>query len=139
MDTTLANLVVVAALSGLIWTIQVVHYPLFALVGPEQWLRDEAEHQRLITWVVLALMSLAVALSVALVISHNGTLAWSNAVIAVIAVGQFMATGLFYAPLHDELTRGFSIDRIEALVRLNWLRTGGWTVQLAVAAALAAT
>ena len=28
-----ANLVVAAALAGLIWTIQLVHYPLFALVG----------------------------------------------------------------------------------------------------------
>jgi hypothetical protein len=132
---TLANLVVVAALNGLIWTIQLVHYPLFALVGGEQWPRYEAGHQRRITWVVLPLMSLAVALSVALLVAHPGVLAWSN---AVIAVGQFVATGLFYAPLHGELARGFSTDRIQALVRLNWLRTAGWTVQLAVAVALAA-
>ena len=136
MDAALANLVVVAALNGLIWTIQVVHYPLFALVGPEPWLRYVIERQRRITWIVLPLMSVAVALSVALVARNPGVLAWCN---AVIAVGQFVVTGLVYAPLHGELARGFAVDRIHRLVRLNWLRTGGWTVQLAVATVLAAS
>ena len=33
VDWETANLVVAAALAGLIWTIQLVHYPLFAMVG----------------------------------------------------------------------------------------------------------
>ena len=48
----LANAAVACALTGLIWTIQVVHYPLFARVGEAEWRAYEREHQRRITLVV---------------------------------------------------------------------------------------
>ncbi len=37
---------------GLIWLIQIVHYPLFARVGVEQFVPYEREHSRLITYIV---------------------------------------------------------------------------------------
>jgi len=136
IDVALANLVVAAALGGLIWTIQVVHYPLFALVGAEGWLRYEAEHQRRITRVVLPLMVANVVLAITLVVQHAEPLALAN---AALVVGLFAVTGAVYAPLHGELARAFAPERIRDLVRLNWLRTAGWTVQLVVATALAAS
>ena len=136
IDVALANLVVAAALGGLIWTIQIVHYPLFALVGQESWQRYESEHQRRITRVVLPLMVANVALAVTLVVQRDELLAWAN---AAVAVGLFAATGAVYAPLHGEIARTFAPDRIRALVRLNWVRTAGWTVQVVVATGLAAS
>ena len=50
VDWETANLVLAAALAGLIWTIQLVHYPLFALVGAAEWPRYGDEHRRRITW-----------------------------------------------------------------------------------------
>lgn len=41
---------------GLIWPIQVVHYPLFSSVGAEQFQEYSEDHQRLITYLVLPLM-----------------------------------------------------------------------------------
>ena len=41
---------------GVIWTVQLVHYPLFARVGPEQWAAYHAGHTRLMTAVVLPAM-----------------------------------------------------------------------------------
>ena len=37
---------------GLIWFVQIVHYPLYANVGREQFPEYEALHNRLTTWVV---------------------------------------------------------------------------------------
>ena len=37
---------------GLIWFVQIVHYPLFSRVGEEAFQRYETDHQRLTTWVV---------------------------------------------------------------------------------------
>lgn len=136
MDFALANLILAAVLSGLIWTIQVVHYPLFALVGPESWLRYEAEHQRRITRLVLPLMLLNVITAVVLVTQRNEPAAWAN---AIIVASLFAATGAVYAPIHGDLAREFAADRIHALVRLNWLRTAGWTTQLALAVVLASS
>ncbi|WP_354697718.1 hypothetical protein DSM112329_03357 [Paraconexibacter sp. AEG42_29] len=133
MGLLVANLTVAAALAGLIWTIQVVHYPLFAGVGVEGWTAYEAEHQRRITRVVLPLMLANVGLAVAVLVDHHDALGSVN---AAIAGGQFAATGAYYAPIHGRLAAEHSAERIRALVRANWLRTAGWTVQVAVAAAL---
>jgi hypothetical protein len=133
VDLALANLVVAAALAGLIWTVQVVHYPLFALVGADGWTRYEVEHQRRITWVVAPLMLANVVLAAALLLDDAGGLAVAN---AALAGGVFAATGAVYAPLHGQLARGHAGDVIARLVRLNWARTAAWTAQVAVAAAL---
>ena len=37
---------------GLIWFVQVVHYPLFAMVGGDVFAAYEFQHARLTTWVV---------------------------------------------------------------------------------------
>lgn len=131
----MANLVVAAALCGLIWTIQVVHYPLFAMVDAAGWTRYEAEHQRRITWIVAPLMLANVALAAALL--ADGGLDRGAAVLnAVLAGGVFAATGVVYAPLHGRLSGAHAPDLVARLVRLNWARTIAWTAQVAVAVAL---
>jgi len=37
---------------GLIWLVQVVHYPLFGMVGPGDFKSYHHKHTRLISWVV---------------------------------------------------------------------------------------
>jgi uncharacterized membrane protein len=133
VDTAVANLVVAAALAGLIWTIQVVHYPLFARVGPQEWPRYEAEHQRRITWLVGPLMVANVVLAVALLLAEPDVL---SAINAGLAVAVFIATGLIYAPMHGGLQSSAGEVAIRRLVRANWARTAAWTVQVAVAVAL---
>ena len=46
-----------AAMTGLIWLIQIVQYPLMAEVGAEQFVRYEQQHCNRITAVVLPLMT----------------------------------------------------------------------------------
>ena len=129
----LANLVVAALLCGLIWTIQVVHYPLFALIGEDRWVAYGDAHRQRITWLVLPLMTANVALAAALAAGEPGALTLVN---AALPVTIFIATGLVYARIHGELAPRFAPERLRLLVRLNWLRTLGWTAQLGVAAAL---
>ena len=129
----LANLIVAAALAGLIWTIQLVHYPLFALVGADAWERYEAEHQRRITWLVLPLMTANVGLGVALFVDDRTSL---TAVNGGLAIAVFVTTGLVFAPMHGALEHRFAAARIARLVRANWARTAAWTAQVVVAVAL---
>ncbi len=51
----LAHLLATALLPGLIWFVQVVHYPLFAAVGQEGFHAYERQHQRLKAFVVAPL------------------------------------------------------------------------------------
>ncbi len=57
-------------LTGLIWTIQVVHYPLFAHVGRETFIDYQAKHARRITFVVGPLMLIEAATAIAMVTFH---------------------------------------------------------------------
>jgi hypothetical protein len=129
----LANLVVAAALLGLIATIQLVQYPLFALVGADEWARYGAEHRRRITWVAAPLMIANVGLAVALLADSGSALRALN---AGLALGAFALTGLVFAPMHGRLEHQAGERALRALVRTNWLRTAAWTAQVIVAVAI---
>jgi hypothetical protein len=128
-----ANLAVAAFLTGLIWTIQLVHYPLFDRVGQEAWRTYEAAHQRAITPLVLPVMLANVGIAAALVLDEATGLTVAN---AALAGTIFAATGLYYGPLHGRLAQGWDPVLHRRLVVLNWLRTAAWSAQTAVALAL---
>ena len=52
---------------GLIWFVQIVHYPLFAGVGADQFSQYEQQHQQLTTYVVMPVMLLELATAIALI------------------------------------------------------------------------
>ncbi|MBH8570273.1 hypothetical protein KB206_15385 [Microvirga sp. STS02] len=48
------NFAAAAYLTGLIWTVQVVHYPSFGKVSKEAWAAFHAAHTRRMSYVVMA-------------------------------------------------------------------------------------
>lgn len=130
-----ANLIVAAFLCGLIWTIQLVHYPLFAAVGRDAWPAYEDEHRRRITPLVLPVMAANVVLAVLLVAQEHSAARVLN---LALAGSLFVATGAVFGRMHVRLTEAWDDALHRRLVRLNWLRTAGWTAQVAVAVVVAA-
>jgi hypothetical protein len=117
-------------LCGLIWTIQTVHYPLFASVGHGSFRSYELEHQSRVARVVaptmiIELVTGAVLLATA---SSSGARVVYGAGFALIAF-IWISTGLQAVPRHRELTRGFDAQAHRGLVRANWNRTIAWTVR----------
>ena len=114
---------------GLIWFVQIVHYPLYTNVGREQFPEYEALHNRLTTWVVGPAMLIEMATSVALLrYSHSGatSLAWLGlGLLAVI----WISTVTLSVPAHNSLTVEFSTGAYQKLVSTNWIRTVAWTVR----------
>ena len=69
MDVLLAlHALATVTIAGLIWFVQLVHYPLFPLVGASDFVRYEREHTRRVTWIVAPLMILEAITAVALVL-----------------------------------------------------------------------
>jgi len=123
------------ALVGLIWTIQLVHYPLFLRVPTDCFQGYESEHMRRITWLVGPLMLTESAAALLLVLSQPASaLAWIGmALLAII----WVSTATIQGPLHARMARdGFSEQRIRLLVRSNWIRTAAWTARGVLALAL---
>lgn len=123
------------ALVGLIWTIQLVHYPLFALVGDDEFPTYEAAHQTRITWLVAVLMPVEAVASVYLVFADEVATGW--AVVGLVLVGVvWLSTGFWQGPMHPRLRAGFEPALHDRLVRTNWVRTAAWTARGVVAMVL---
>lgn len=133
MGLEIANLTLAAYLTGVIWVIQLVHYPLFARVGHEQWTAYEAAHQRRITVVVGPPMLAQPAVALGILLARPGALAIVNLVLC----GALLAITLaVFAPLHGALAERWSDATHRRLVGLNVLRTVAWTSQAGIAIAL---
>ena len=59
-------------MTGLIWFVQIVHYPLFAKVGALAFKEYEHDHQRKTTWVVAPVMLIEAAAASVLVMPVVG-------------------------------------------------------------------
>ena len=130
---TLAWLVQLATtlpLAGLIWTIQLVHYPAFVLVGAPTFGAFHAAHSRRITYLVAPLMLAELAAAVAAVVWRDPTVAtWIAWMGLGLVASAWISTGLLSVPLHDRLGRGLDERTARRLVATNWPRTLAWTAR----------
>lgn len=118
------------AMLGLIWFVQVVHYPMFRDVGNEVFAAYEAKHSRLTTYVVMPLMLLELA-SAILLVSHRPThISFATALTGLCLVGVIWAATFFLSvPQHNALMSGFDESAWRKLVSTNWVRTIAWTLR----------
>ena len=135
----LAHAAATAVMTGLIWFVQVVHYPLLARVCAASFVEYEQAHVRRTTWVVAPAMLVEAATATALPFVYptqpGRALAWGG--LALLAV-VWMSTALLQVPCHRRLARGFDADVARRLVATNWIRTVCWSLRLFVALALLA-
>lgn len=111
---------------GLIWFVQVVHYPLFAAVGEKEFPDYEVEHARLTTFVVLPPMVLELLSSLWLwrLAPSPGTGAG-----ALLVVFLWLSTLLVQSPIHGRLTLCFDPELWGRLVSSNRWRTLAWSLR----------
>lgn len=115
---------------GLIWFVQVVHYPLFAAVGPELFEAYETIHNRKTSWVVMPPMLIELFCAIALIwIRPSGLAAWPVYMGLLLLVIVWLSTFLLQVPQHAVLMNGFDIEAHRKLVSSNWIRTVGWTLR----------
>lgn len=121
-------------MAGVIWVVQLVHYPLFVHVAEADWREFHRQHTRRITWIVAPAMLGELLASIWLVVLQPGSvLAWVG---LSLVLALFAVTALVQVPLHDRLSRGRDAVVIARLVRSNWLRTTLWSARFAVSISL---
>ena len=134
----LANAVSTIFMTGLIWFVQIVHYPLFAAVGSDAFPAYSRSHQALTTFVVGPPMLVEALTAAALVLGRPAGvapwLAWAGlALVGVI----WISTVSLQIPAHAALSSGFKPAVADALVSTNWIRTVAWTLRAALVCAMA--
>ncbi len=127
--------VATTAMAGVIWTVQLVIYPLFAEVGGDGFISYHADYSERITWVVgpLMIVELGSATVLAIAALRSGKsrrLAFSG---LLLILALWLVTALVQVPQHGRLGVGFDEATIAALVAGNWIRTILWTLRVPLA------
>jgi hypothetical protein len=123
-------------MTGVIWFVQVVHYPLFGRVGAQEFAAYAREHADRTGRVVGPAMAVELALALALAARAGaGALAWAGLALLAVIWGS---TALVQVPLHRRLAAGPDHAAQRRLVRTNWIRTAAWTARAVIATMLAA-
>ena len=121
------------SLFGLIWTVQLVHYPMFAGVRPEEFGAWHKGHASRISLLVGPLMGIEAITAILLCLAPPAgvpvELAWLGFGLVLL---HLLSTAFLQVPLHRRLTRGFDARVVRRLVRTNWLRTLVWTARAAL-------
>jgi len=114
---------------GLIWFVQVVHYPLFASVGNLEFPSYEQRHMTLTTWVVAPPMLIEGATALLLIwFRPIGVPEWSVWSGLVLLGVSWLSTAFIQVPCHELLSKVFEPVVHRRLVSTNWLRTAVWSL-----------
>ncbi len=124
---------------GVIWFVQLVHYPLLATIGVDRAPAIAVEHQRRTAWVVgLPMATEGVTTLVLLLSRPDGVdvwLAWLGAVLLAVALAS---TVFLSVPLHEQMAQEPRESTGRRLVVTNWPRTFAWTARSVVAGVMLA-
>jgi len=124
----LAHVGVTLYLVGLIWTIQIVHYPLFENVGRKDSTEYQRRHMSRITWVVAPPMIVELVTAVYFVVVGYGNLPsfgfWAGLGMVLLV---WISTLVIQTPVHGKLSRGYEKRLVKKLVAGNWFRTILWS------------
>lgn len=122
---------------GLIWFVQVVHYPLKGRVPGECYPAFAIEHQQRTGYVVLPVMTVEIVTAALLVFAPHppGTDAWRWAGLVMVVL-IWVSTFAVQVPLHGRLGKGFDALACQRLVSTNWVRTVLWSLRGIVALVL---
>ncbi len=122
---------------GLIWMVQVVHYPLFHRVGHAGFADYETGHTRRIGGLLVIPAGVEVLTAALLPIFRpDGVLLSMTLVAGALLAGIWVTTALVHAPLHDRLSQRFDRAAVDRLVAANWWRTAAWTARGALVGAM---
>ena len=130
LSILLANVVSTLFLVGLIWMVQVVHYPLFDDVGEQDYVSYQKRHQSNITWIVGPMMLVELVTAIALIwypiAGVDKSLVYTGIGLVVLI---WLSTAFIQVPCHEKLVKGFDLAAYKWLVNSNWIRTLAWTAR----------
>lgn len=115
-------------MTGLIWVIQILHYPAFYYVGQNQFAEFHSLHTKKIAFIVLPVMLLELVTALFLAVQNfSSILLWSNLFCLLLI---WLSTFLVSVPLHHSLSIAMNVQAITRLIKTNWTRTFLWSLRL---------
>lgn len=126
----LAHCAATLYMTGVVWFVQVVHYPLFARIGVADFSAYERRHTALTTWVVAPPMLVEAATALLLIRllppGVSTVQVWTGVALLAAIWGS---TFFVQVPCHDILSKELDAAVLNRLVWTNWIRTVAWSLR----------
>lgn len=130
MTTLIVSTAATWAMVGLIWMVQLVHYPMLATYSAAAPATAAADHQRRISWVVGPLMAAEGVSALILLADRPDTMpTWSAWAAAALLGVALTSTVVVQVPLHARLAERHDVRDAARLISSNWVRTVAWTMR----------
>ncbi len=128
------NLVAAAFLAGLSWYLQIVHYPLFTYVDKRSFLEYHIYYLKTNTFLIFIPMLIEGVFTILFAFDHSDLIHTAIPFLCLcLSTGMWLITFSHIAPLHDKLTAdGLDDETVKKLIEMNWVRTIGWTMKIAL-------
>ena len=114
------------ALTGIIWFVQIIQYPLWKDVPEEGFSRYAGRYMKRSGWLLGGIMGLEMVTGVILLTFapwRESVFSWSMLMLVAIWISTFA----IQAPLHKKLRAGKDDAILYRLTVSNWIRTSMWT------------
>lgn len=129
------HLLATYAMTGLIWFVQVNHYPLMAYADPQRYAEFHQKHTALTSFVVIPFMFTEIITGAWLfAYGSQSSLAYEYSFYLLLVI--WVSTFSLQVPAHNKLVNGFDAQVHRKLVRSNWIRTLGWSARSLVLLAI---
>ena len=125
-----ANIALSWGLLVLIWLVQLIIYPGFHRISPEEFAVYHRWYVIRISSVVLPLMTAELVLVIWWVLSDNYSTISLSAGFLVIMV--WLSTFALQVSIHNQLKTGKEDRLIRRLVATNWIRTAAWSLKAGI-------
>ena len=125
----ITHLIATSVMVGVIWIIQLVHYPSFHFIELNQYTTFQRFHMSRISYVVIPAMLTELFTLILIIISMDQVdpIILASALLLTVI---WLMTAVFFSGVHQKLTLGYDKAVVEKLVKLNWGRTLLWTLRL---------
>ncbi len=115
-------------MTGVIWLIQLIHYPTFSQINESQFIAFHLRHSTMMSVLVGPVM-LAELLAVS-VLAKNFEVFWL--IQGLLTIFLWFLTFFVSVPIHKQLERGQKQHLQVQLIKTNWPRTIIWTAKAAL-------
>ena len=125
------HLVSTSFMVGVIWIVQLVHYPTFLFIDEQKSYDFQKFHMSRISYIVMPAMTTELFSGIYIYIYSNMAIDSNLFLLALtILIINWIITALVFVKMHNKLLINYKIEIISLLVKWNWLRTLLWSVRL---------
>jgi hypothetical protein len=126
----MVNFAVTWFLVGMIWFVQLIHFPLYKAAAEKDAAAFEKAHTGLMIQLMFPMMIVELVTATLLLLYRPGRMTAGEVLFGLILIaGIWLATTFLVVPAHQKLSQGFDDAALHRLLVFNWLRTLGWSLR----------